>query len=76
MSPIVEHVAPGQHAVALWQRANGKFIVTYGLQTKDQLTYAQAAREFGECVMHACTCAGEIVNLESDDFLQACGIRA
>lgn len=62
--------------MALWQCANGKFIVTYGLQTKDQLNYAQAAREFGECVMHSCACAGEIVSLDSEEFLRACGIGA
>lgn len=41
---------------------NGRFRITYGLQVKDGLTYADAAREFGECVFHALACEGRLGN--------------
>lgn len=31
---------------------NGRFRVIYGLSVKENLTYAQAAHKFGECVFH------------------------
>lgn len=34
------------------------FSVTYGKQERQRLTYAEAAKELGECIMHAATCAG------------------
>lgn len=40
----------------------GHFRVTYGLQVKDNLTYAQASKEFGECVFHALACEGQLNN--------------
>jgi len=39
--------------------------VTYGLQVKDGLTYAQAARELGECIFHALAC-DSILNNEGE----------
>lgn len=37
-----------------------KFRVTYGAQVKENLTYAQAAKELGECILHALACEGKI----------------
>lgn len=41
---------------------NGHFRVTYGLQVKDGLTYAQAAHELGECIFHWLACEGKLGN--------------
>lgn len=38
------------------------FTVTYGKQIKDRLRYAEAAKEFGECVFHALACNGQLNN--------------
>lgn len=57
----IEH----QYPVTLSQdlRHPGKaFRVTYGLQMKSDLSYAEAAKEFGECVMHALACNSQLNN--------------
>jgi hypothetical protein len=36
----------------------GSWAVVYGLQVKEGLTRADAAREYGECIMHAMECEG------------------
>ena len=38
------------------------FTVTYGLQVKDGLTYARAAKELGECIFHHLACESELNN--------------
>lgn len=38
------------------------FTVTYGLQRKTMLTYADAARELGECIFHHLACDGMLDN--------------
>lgn len=48
--------------VRVEQRANGLFRVTYGKQVRDNLTYAAAAHEFGECVFHALACDDKLNN--------------
>lgn len=48
--------------VKVEQMANLKFRVTYSMQVKSNLTYAQAAKEFGECVFHALACSGKLDN--------------
>lgn len=48
--------------VKVEQHANKLFRVTYGAQVKDNLTYEQAAREFGYCVFHALACDGKLDN--------------
>lgn len=45
---------------------NGSFRVTYGKQVKSNLSYADAAREFGECVFHALACDGKLGNDQKD----------
>ena len=48
--------------VKVEQYGGGLFRVTYGLQVKRGLTYADAAKEFGECVFHALACDGKLDN--------------
>lgn len=38
------------------QRADKRFVVTYGLQVKRGLSYEQAAHAFGTAVFHALAC--------------------
>jgi hypothetical protein len=37
-----------------------RFRVTYGAQVRSGLSYAQAAKEYGECVFHSLACAGKL----------------
>ena len=54
---VSEHPIEGQFTVSLWQSRSG-FALVYGLQLTATLTYAQAAQELGECLMHALSCQG------------------
>lgn len=54
---VQEFPVEGQFTVTLWQNRSG-FAVVYGLQLTATLTYAQAAQELGECLMHALSCQG------------------
>lgn len=45
--------------VELWQNRK-RFAVVYGLQLKADLTYAAAAKEFGECVLHSLACDSKL----------------
>lgn len=54
----------GQYPVTLIQTGLDRFTVTYGKQVKAGLSYAQAADEYGCCVMHALACAGKLDNRE------------
>lgn len=49
-------------SVSMVQTGFNRFTVSYGLQVTANLTYAQAAKEFGECVMHEASCDGLIDN--------------
>lgn len=50
-------------AVTLQQQgANGRFLVRYGKQVKAGLSYAEAASEFGACLMHQAACDGLLGN--------------
>lgn len=66
MKIVTTHNVPHQFAVILEQhpsdayRTQQFFRVTYGHEVYSWLTYAAAAKHFGECVMHACACAGSI----------------
>lgn len=46
--------------IKLRQTTRGLFVVTYGKQTKADLSYGAAAHYFGECLFHALTCDGKI----------------
>lgn len=50
----------GQHTVALLVEPKGLFTVVYGEQRRTGLTYAAAAKEYGECLMHSLQCAGQL----------------
>jgi hypothetical protein len=52
----------GAYPIHLDQVGKDNFIVTYGLQVKDHLTYSQAAKELGCCIMHSLACEGELDN--------------
>lgn len=46
--------------ITLMQHGKDRFSVTYGAQVKTGLAYAEAAKELGECIMHALVCDGEV----------------
>lgn len=48
--------------IELTQQGPDNFTVTYWKQVKKRLTYEQAARELGRCLMHAAACAGNLDN--------------
>jgi len=50
----------GQCTVALLVEPRGLFTVVYGEQRTSGLTYAAAAKEYGECLMHSLQCAGQL----------------
>lgn len=60
MTIILSHQCPGQHVVRLLQTVNGKFAVEYGKHYRNGMSYGQAAKELGECIMHAACCASLI----------------
>lgn len=44
----------------LLQQKRNRFTVIYGLQIKKDLSYTEAAREFGYCLLHNLACAGRL----------------
>ena len=48
--------------IELSQNSRGKFTVTYGKQVHKGMTYGQAAKELGVCIMHALACESLIDN--------------
>ena len=61
-TPCFEVIDPAQvgFPVRLYQAKNGKFSVLYGAELHDGLSYDEAAREFGLCLLHALACTGRI----------------
>lgn len=58
----------GDNSVTLDQdEQTGLFRVTYGLLITDNLTYPQAAKDFGQCMFHSLACAGKLDNEEGDE---------
>lgn len=57
---IVQKTEGTQCDVTVTQQGPNNFTVIYGKQVKPRLTYAQAAREFGECVFHSLACIGQL----------------
>lgn len=55
------HDAAG-YGVFIKQTGKDSFTVRYGLQVKRKMTYAEAAKEMGACIMHALACEGDIEN--------------
>ena len=64
MAIVLETTIEGQYTVTLRESGSGaaRFRVDYGKHVADYLTYAKAAKEYGECVFHALACAGMISN--------------
>jgi hypothetical protein len=56
--------AKTQHLIQADQSESGKrlFTVTYGLQQKKGLTYAQACTEIGAAILHDACCQGNASN--------------
>jgi hypothetical protein len=48
--------------IAMYQMANGSFTVVYGKQKFTSMGYQKAAKELGECIMHALACDSKINN--------------
>lgn len=48
------------YKITLMQYARGNFLVQYGTQQYVTSYYSEAAKELGECIMHALTCEGKI----------------
>jgi len=48
--------------ICLRQYGKDRFSVQYGLQDNMSLTYAEAEKELGRCIMHACSCEGRLTN--------------
>lgn len=54
-------------SVSMTQTDFDEFTVTYGCQVTKFLSYSQAAKEFGLCVMHEAACEGRIDNRKSTE---------
>lgn len=52
------------HDIILEQLGKDRFKVQYGLQVKAGLTYSQAAKELGACIMHSLACKDMLDNRE------------
>jgi len=48
--------------IELHQNSYTQFSVVYGAQVKNNLTYREAAKELGECIMHMAACNGDLYN--------------
>ncbi len=48
--------------IELLQQGKDRFTVRYGKQVKKELNYAEAAAEYGACIMHALACDGLLDN--------------
>lgn len=46
--------------VSLYQKGHKKFTVVYGQEVKTDLSYGDAAREFGLSLLHALNCDGKL----------------
>jgi len=62
LTPVHETVIDGLR-IKVEQDPNCAFVVTYHLQVKAGLNYAEAAKEYGICVFHALACAGQIAEV-------------
>ncbi len=62
-----ETIIVQQWPVRLIQNGVDSFTVTYGKQTKSKLNYAQAALEYGACIMHALACEGKLDNRDKGE---------
>lgn len=56
--------ARSKHMIELQQEENARhlFTLVYGLQVSTSLTYAEAARQLGEVILHHACCEGLAFN--------------
>lgn len=66
MTKLVYEITDLDFPLQLWRESEDLFRVVYGKHIKDSLTYSQAAKEFGECLMHNLTCAGRLDTFTED----------
>lgn len=64
--PNIFKIAKNKHMIQVDQSAGDSFIVSYGLQRKTGLDYAQAAKELGECIFHYLVCESIIEDTEQE----------
>jgi hypothetical protein len=63
MTTTICHETPGlAFPIQLLQAGPDDFTVIYGKQVRTHLTYARAAHEYGEAIMHALACDGKLDN--------------
>lgn len=62
LSKSINTTTIGGLHVSLSQQGRDRFTVKYGLQIKNDLSYAAAATEFGCCVFHALACNSQLDN--------------
>lgn len=62
---IPESVLP--FGIHLKQTGLDQFAVAYGFQLREGLTYGQACKELGQCIMHALSCEGVIDNRTKEE---------
>lgn len=62
-SDTIHFVQIGGIHLSLEQSGFNEFAVVYGLDRKEKLSYTEAAKEYGECLMHALGCQG-VLELE------------
>ena len=48
------------YEITLQKGSDNTFIVGYGYQQYKTNSYQQAAKELGECIMHALSCEGKL----------------
>lgn len=46
--------------ISLYQKGHKNFTVVYGQEVKTDLSYGEAAREFGLSILHALNCEGKL----------------
>lgn len=55
---LLHEVTNLDHNVQLIRVSKHSFTVKYGLHITTELTYAQAAKEYGQCILHSAACCG------------------
>jgi hypothetical protein len=61
-----ETIIVNQWPIRLIQKGIDRFSVIYGKSVKNNLSYSQAALEYGSCIMHALTCLGKLDNRDKE----------
>lgn len=57
---VIWGVIIGGLPIVLIQHGPDSFAVRYWKQYKDRLTYEEASKELGSCILHALGCAGNL----------------